>query len=1105
MLKDAKERQKALSSKHSFIVQAPAGSGKTSLLIQRYLTLLGEAVDNPEEILAITFTKKAAAEMRKRITDALNHAAENPTLLAEDEPHQQKTHQLALNVLARAKACCWNLLENPSRLRIKTIDAFCQYLTQRMPTLSRFAGKMEINIEPNLTLYEKAALNLLSQLEQETPWSKDIAQLLLHLDNNYQYALSLLKNMLSHRDQWLPLLTQKQDESLLRQYLEKTLESLAKQTLSALESNMPSSLREEIFPLLLFASEHAPANNPNLNVWKAQACFPEFSVANLSLWQGMAALLLTKQDSWRKSVDKRCGFPAKDQAESSVEKTQWALAKKAMQELLSSLFGKETLRHALIRLTKLPPPFYTDNQWEILAALIRLLPVLAAELTLCFQQQQEVDFIEVAGAALTALGDEETPTDLALSLDYSIKHILMDEFQDTSITQFQLLKRLTLGWEPEDDRTLFIVGDPMQSIYRFRQADVSLFLQVKSQGINQISLTPLTLSTNFRSSPSLIHWFNESFRYIFAPENDPEIGAISYAEASSPKKLMIKKTDVQVYPFPYQEEDESIHVLDCIKAIQIKEPKARIAILVQARTHVESLLPALRKASIDYQATEIESLFQTSTIQDLLALTRALLNLTDRTAWLSVLRAPWCGFTLKDLLQLSHLSKDELIWEALQAKYYTDKLSSDARQRLWRLVPIFEKAWHCRQRLPISRWVEEVWLQLGGPACVRNIDALEDAKVFFELLDQCDYGYDISDFTLFLNKLQKCYSSAYSAKEQAVQIMTIHKAKGLEFDHIILPGLYRSKNNRDSHLLRWYISNQARFALAPIRANQDEEQDPIYAYLKYLDTQFNEQEEKRLLYVAVTRAKKKLHLLAGYKEKEQGSPLPPTKGSLLGLLWPHIQLPPATSAIKTTALESMSTEIMRLTSSWQPPGDMIPAMTKISPQPHPEPEDSYWQSFGTAMHRMLEYVAHHKVGLDKKALDVLLLTSGIKNHLLKSASEQFEEIFLKISHCPIAQWIFSSSHQYTWTEYPITFRAENELKTVVLDRAFIDAEGTRWIVDYKTTQEQPENLSTFLAKQAHLYQDQLKSYYLAMESLERRPTRMGLYFPQLCVWQEIKC
>ena len=132
----------------------------------------------------------------------------------------------------------------------------------------------------------------------------------------------------------------------------------------------------------------------------------------------------------------------------------------------------EELREQLHAIRSLPEPTYTDEQWDALDAIVKLAPQAVAELQVVFAAHGQADFIEIAQGAVRALGDESDPTDLLLSLDYRIRHILVDEFQDTSHSQYELLVRLTSGWEPGDGRTLFVVGDPMQSIYRFREAEV---------------------------------------------------------------------------------------------------------------------------------------------------------------------------------------------------------------------------------------------------------------------------------------------------------------------------------------------------------------------------------------------------------------------------------------------------------------------------------------------------------------------------------------------------------------------------------------------------------------------------------------------------------
>ena len=234
---------------------------------------------------------------------------------------------------------------------------------------------------------------------------------------------------------------------------------------------------------------------------------------DLNTWQAIATLLLTKKYEWRRSFDKRIGFPIT--ATTQAEKLKLRDSKERIINLAEKLTTETALLSLLRECLILPAPHYNETQWKILTALMELLPILVAQLNVNFQQACHIDFIEITQRALQALEDEENPTDLALALDYKIKHILLDEFQDTSTTQFYLLELLTRGWQINDGRTLFLVGDPMQSIYRFRAAEVGLFLQAKRYGIGDIKLTSLTLSTNFRSSTAIVEWFNKIFSHNF--------------------------------------------------------------------------------------------------------------------------------------------------------------------------------------------------------------------------------------------------------------------------------------------------------------------------------------------------------------------------------------------------------------------------------------------------------------------------------------------------------------------------------------------------------------------------------------------------------------
>ena len=200
LLRDDEAARAAALAAEAAIVEAPAGAGKTELLSQRFLRLLAR-VEAPEEIVAVTFTNKAAAEMRQRIVDTLRAAALGEPPAA---PHKRISFILAQRALAAGRERGWDLLAHPGRLRITTIDALCASLARQMPLLSRFGGEPRLAQDAGRH-YEAAARRALAWLEAgdapETAAAVEAA--LRHLDNDGGRLVRLLSAMLSRRDQWL--------------------------------------------------------------------------------------------------------------------------------------------------------------------------------------------------------------------------------------------------------------------------------------------------------------------------------------------------------------------------------------------------------------------------------------------------------------------------------------------------------------------------------------------------------------------------------------------------------------------------------------------------------------------------------------------------------------------------------------------------------------------------------------------------------------------------------------------------------------------------------------------------------------------------------------
>lgn len=490
---DASERKQALDPTRSFIVQAPAGSGKTELLIQRYLKLLSGA-ERPEQILAMTFTRKAAAEMKNRIISAL-HLAKNSD--PPQTPHELQTWNLASKALERDSSQGWRILENPARMKILTIDSFCSGLTRQTPLLSGMGALL--NVAENADeLYRAAAHKILNLVEDDTDGGNAVRLILKRLDNSKEDFLKRIIQLLKNRDLWMiPFFEKHSFTDNTRDYLENALANLVESILRETSDLFPAHWNALLPPLAAYAGENMFQEDPSheLAPLKSLQSMPDPVIENIRQWRAIASLFITKDGALRKTVNKNNGFPPGD---SAAKKT-----KNDFLELLEFMTGQENLISVLVETRKLPGPRFTDEDWEFLQTMFSLLPEMNKTLNKVFIEKKVTDFTQIELAALQSLGEALDPSDLLLKLDMKIQHILVDEFQDTSYKQFQLLKLLTAGWAEGEGRTLFIVGDPMQSIYRFRDAEVGLFIHARDQGVDDIRLTSLKLRTNFRSQKRL--------------------------------------------------------------------------------------------------------------------------------------------------------------------------------------------------------------------------------------------------------------------------------------------------------------------------------------------------------------------------------------------------------------------------------------------------------------------------------------------------------------------------------------------------------------------------------------------------------------------------
>lgn len=1130
-------REQALDPRRSFIIQAPAGSGKTGLLTQRYLQLLS-CVERPESIVAITFTRKAAGEMQTRILYALQQARDLPE---PDADYEKVTWRLARKALQQDQAQGWSLLDNPSCLRIQTFDSFCSRLAAQMPLLSSFGAAPSV-VEESRRLYLQAAESTLAQLENNVESARHIAVLLAHLDNRLDNLRELLADMLARRDQWLRHVADPADPRLERDNIEQALQHIVLDALLHLRQSLPQTLSDELLNLLRFAASHCAEDSLIASCRDIEA-LPQASLEGLMHWRAIAELLQTKDGSWRKRITIAQGFPAPSSSRNKEEKARLAEMKEHMQRLLQTLSENESFGQRLAGLENLPAAGYSDYEWEVLNALFALLPYSVAHLRLVFQERGEVDFAEISLRAIQALGQGDEPSELALKLDYQIQHLLVDEFQDTSINQYALLKNLIAGWEDNDGRSLFLVGDPMQSIYRFREAEVGLFLETCKSGLAHKKLDFLQLQVNFRSCENIIEWANKNFPDILPAQNDPLSGAVSYA-ASVAAKAAISEQAVKLHTLIGRDDQAEAEAI--VNIIRSTPAEQSIAVLVRNRSHLQQINKQLRQQGIRFQAVDIDALANRPVVQDLLALTQALLHPADRISWLSILRAPFCGLSLLDLHRLCVNEKMRTLLDLLHDDARLAALTADGQQRIRRVLPILQQAVQNRARQNLRHWVEHVWLALGGPAGLLHDAELVDAEEFFFLLDELDNSNEAEVISELQERVETLYAKPDTSADGRVQLMTIHKAKGLEFDTVILPGLGKSPKADSAHLLYW-LEQPGRYGdtdllFGPIKSARGED-NKTAEYIQALETGKKYFENARLLYVAVTRAKRQLHLFAHSELDSRSGLRQPGKNTLLASLWPAVVIQFQQQLEKQEVEQAVDSEVTteesgeaennvfeyqprsRLVANWQcptpPPGLQFEQTVEIAPetsdaeQPVQVELEFDWagdsaRHVGIVTHRLLEQIARQGVEQYQplSATDIqvrvrsMLIQTGVAHDLLAVALKQVVSAIENTLCDERGRWILSGRHQQAACELALSLRIGDEVRRLVIDRTFIDKDGTRWIIDYKTGSHVGAGLQAFLDSEQQRYRYQLQSYAAALQKMESRNIRMALYFPLLKAWRE---
>lgn len=1108
-LDDNPVRRAVLDISKSFIVEAPAGSGKTELLTQRALCCLA-AVNRPEEVLIMTFTNKAVNEARQRILAAIESAASDTP---PDEPHKQITWQLARKVRLRDEQKDWQLSLNPARLRVVTFDSLNANLAAQLPVLSGFGAHMRI--EENAThLYQQAVYNLFDELGDDAldpNTANAMRDLLQFAENRVEEIEPMLVELLATRDQWLEQLHQ-HDALDMEHVLQQLIASRLQQAWQLLGESTGNALAHAIH--LSHTQEHQAMNLP--------ATWPEPNAEHLGVWRQLLGLLLTRSKTGftglRKTVDKRSGFDKENPATP------------VLKALLKDLHARDdagALIAALCDVAHLPEPHYPVRLNEFRLAISAILERLVAHLRVVFTSLGTVDFIEVAMRAHDALSDDDYVQDALLKMDCTVSHLLLDEVQDISVSQFRLLQRLTSGWLPDEPRSLFLVGDPKQSIYSFRQAEVRLFLAIwREKQFNGIALETVCLTSNFRSDTALIDWLNPVFSQIFPAKADEATSAVTYTPSSA-TQTHTTSAGVQLHltAAARNGQQQAEMIVSLIHQIMETEQSPDIAVLVRSRSHAYDIIPALKAAGIRYAAQDIDPLLRKSAVSDVINLIRALWHPMDRGAWFALLRAPFIGLAWADCLALTQGRLSEPVSTLIRDNNRLACLSDEGQQRLQRLTDALDAiAATPRIHHDLRRKCEALWNTLGGPACISKAEAADIRKLLLTLSRHCEAG-QLQDLDAFLAAIAKMHATPENG---TVQILTVHKAKGLEFDHVICPALEK-QSGQDSAPLLYHRYMPAGYLMAPHpgrRALLDSPEFRLYHYMKRIAKQAREHETLRLLYVALTRARKTLHLLGSVARNRDGGPRKATSGSFLNLLWPAIQIavpaPEDATSPAETAPGFIPVTAPRLPADWRYPPVQILFTPReyaaILPSEHAAsdkhlPSRNWRQTdndatvqriIGTLYHALMERIGNE--GSDKWSPEHILtqrsaLMAGARRYGIPEphvdvAIDTVMELAATTLRSTTGQWILEA-HPDAQNELELAGFLNGRWINAVIDRAFLD-NGWLWIIDYKTAGSdiESQNAAAFIEQEKDKYRPQMQQYMILMEQMyPQTPVRSGLYFP----------
>lgn len=1098
----------ALKPNINVTVSASAGSGKTYLLVSRIIRLLLEG-GAPNSIVAITFTRKAAGEMVERLNERLYELA-----AIEDDALATTLHNLGVDSSynERARSLYENLLLNPRSVKITTFHAFCHDLLQRF--------SLEAGIDPGFELLESSTLikhqawqRLLDNATQQTSdeTNRALDQLFNECSNPSSVEELLLNDFLEHRSDWWAFTENKPDPIAYATQKTRSTLKLDKQVND--KPSLPDTVRKQLEQFSLLLEKHTTkTNGKSVLTLNKLLEHHQFDIDALKM---LHAIFFTAAGGLRKRGS------SKAQIKSMGEENETTLIAlhHTLAEVVDELLGKQ----------------YREKT----AALSHAWYTLGNQLLSLFQtikrEQNYLDFSDLEWQVYKLLSDNEQSHWVQYKLDQRIDHILIDEFQDTNPTQWHMLYPLLeeITEQTERQRSLFIVGDGKQSIYRFRRAAPDLF--IASQAWLKERPAPhhaLRLDQSRRSSPAIINLVNQVFGNTrigeklldFQLHNTvhqtlwghtellPLIPCETHTEEENPGDVDPRLRNPLEMPREikiderYRQEGQLIagkisSLIESKMAI-VENGVERaihygdIMILMKKRRHVADYENALLAAGIPFIGTQRKSLLSTLEIQDMLSLCNTLLTPHSNLALAVTLRSPIFSCSDEDLSALATASNDNTVsWYTrlnllnevapLSPTLARAKLLLAQWQQLIGILPVHDLLDHIYHHGDIiARYMASF-----PPHYVARVKA--NLTRFIELALEIDSGRypSLQKFIFRLELLDKRNESPdeslQSGNKQAVRLLTIHSAKGLEAPVVFIADSsnQEGRNKRHHTVIDW-PANKKRpdyFFLSSMY------RDSISKALIETDKQKESIEEANLLYVALTRARQMLFISAveprkgdwktswyGQVAQQVDDDFDPSQGYSTG-----VGHQTQVDTLSIDDLEASRKNEKAIQQYHYAP--IIHQQEKIADNKK-KTVDVEAAAYGDTIHRLLELLTSSRLHTSNTIDDVIRHLHSIPSEV--DISICWHEALAVYAEPTLQAYFDATQYQHAYNEVNVNaIDTQGRQRFGVIDRLLVH-QSSALIIDYKSRQHLTDDLNELTEE----YRDQLSRYREAVKLLWPKKT-----------------